>query len=224
MAASGARETNPAVRGHSPTVWLVAAAALLALLALDVWASRALSLSVLDLPLERLVQATTWGPLSLVMDLTNWSGGWPQTLLGIAATLSMLVWRWSAGLRLALAAVASLWTTVLKIALHRPRPAGELVHVSQINVGFSFPSGHAVFFTWLAVMLAAALVAGRGRSTRGLIWSAAVAVLLLAALGRVWAGPHWPTDVLGGILLGLGWCCLVQALPLPAFLLRIRTG
>ena len=224
MAAACARGPGPTARRQPPAVRLLAAAVLLALLALDVWASRALSLSVLDVPLERLVQATTWGPLGLVMDLTNRSGGWPQALLGIAVTLCLLVWRWSAGLRLALAAGASLWATVLKVALHRPRPSADLVHVSQTNAGFSFPSGHAVFFTWLAVMLAAALVADRGRSARGLIWSAAVAVLLLAALGRVWAGAHWPTDVLGGILLGLGWCCLVQALPLPAFLLRIRTG
>ncbi|MGI8562108.1 MAG: phosphatase PAP2 family protein [Candidatus Dormibacter sp.] len=220
MAAARAREPEPAARRGPPAVWLLAAAVLLALLALDLWAGRALRLSVLDLPLERLVQATGWGPLALAMDLTNRSGGWPQALLGIAVTLCLLVWRWSAGLRLALAALASLWDTLLKIAVQRPRPSANLVHVSQTSAGFSFPSGHAVFFTWLAVML----VVGRGRSARALIWSAAVAVLLLAAMGRVWAGAHWPTDVVGGILLALGWCCLVQALPLPAFLLRIRTG
>ncbi|MDQ6898578.1 MAG: phosphatase PAP2 family protein [Candidatus Dormibacteraeota bacterium] len=224
MAAARIPAPRPAGQHRPPTLWLLAAGALLFLLALDAWASRTVSLTVFDLPLERLVQSTTWGPLGLVMDLSNRSSGWPQTLLGIAVAVGLLVWRWSAGLRLALAALASLWDSLLKIAVHRPRPSSDLVHVSQATGGFSFPSGHAVFFTWLAVMLAVALVKGRGRWIRGLIWSAVVAVLLLAALGRVWAGVHWPTDVLGGILLGLGWCCLVQALPLPAFLLRIRNS
>jgi undecaprenyl-diphosphatase len=40
-------------------------------------------------------------------------------------------------------------------------------------------------------------------------WTLALAVSLLACLARVWAGDHWPSDVLGGFLLGLGWSALV---------------
>ncbi len=219
---AGVPTGKPSAEARRPaSTWLIITClTLLALFGLDALASRMLSLSALDLPLERVAQTTNWGPLSAFMDLTNWSGGWPQALLGTAAAGGLLAWRWASGLRLMLASAASGWDSLLKVALHRPRPSPELVHVGQVNAGFSFPSGHAVFFTWLAVMLAAALAAGRGRTVQALIWSGAIAVPLLAALGRVWAGAHWPTDVAGGILFALAWCCLVHAVRLPPFLLR----
>jgi len=36
-------------------------------------------------------------------------------------------------------------------------------------------------------------------------WIAAVAILLLVAIGRIYIGEHWPSDILGGLFLGLGW-------------------
>ena len=35
----------------------------------------------------------------------------------------------------------------------------------------------------------------------------------LTCLARVWAGDHWPSDVLGGVLLGIGWSAFVLWLP-----------
>jgi membrane-associated phospholipid phosphatase len=36
-------------------------------------------------------------------------------------------------------------------------PPADLVHVLSPTTGFSYPSGHAVFFTWMAFMIAVAI-------------------------------------------------------------------
>jgi len=41
----------------------------------------------------------------------------------------------------------------------------------------------------------------------------ATTVIVLTCIARVWAGDHWPSDVIGGVLLGAGWSALVLWLP-----------
>lgn len=40
-------------------------------------------------------------------------------------------------------------------------------------------------------------------------WVLAGVVIALVCIARVWAGDHWPSDVVGGFLLGLGWSAVV---------------
>jgi undecaprenyl-diphosphatase len=108
---------------------------------------------------------------------------------------------------------------VLKTSIARQRPTTDLVAIVAHANGYSYPSGHAVFFTWLCFMLAASLAPRLRRRRRLLLWTAALALDLIVCLGRVWAGAHWPTDVAGGFLLGLSWSAFVLWLPerwLPA--------
>jgi membrane-associated phospholipid phosphatase len=48
---------------------------------------------------------------------------------------------------------------------------------------------------------------------RPILWIAAASVMALTCIARVWAGDHWPSDVLGGVLLGIGWSAFVLWLP-----------
>ena len=172
-----------------------------------------------DLPVETAVQHVHWGPLELVMRLTNASGGWGQFILGVVAVVGMFLWERRAGFLMALGCIGSVIDSVLKVSIARHRPAADIVSVLDPSHGYSFPSGHAVFFTWLAFMLAVAIAPRVRPRWRGALWLAAGALVLVVCLGRVWAGAHWPSDVIGGILLALSWSAFVLWLPerwLPA--------
>ncbi len=108
-------------------------------------------------------------------------------------------------LRLGMAALAAfivsgLLAQMLKRLFDMPRPPAVLEHVHVLGAALqshSFPSGHA---TSDGVMLLAALLLWSLRDWRG--WAGA-GVFLLAAIGRVYGGVHFPLDVLAGLLLGV---------------------
>jgi undecaprenyl-diphosphatase len=162
-----------------------------------------------DRAIEHWVQRTNWGPLTRPMELTNWIAGRTQTGLGVLTVLVMVVAYPRAGVMMALAAGSSLFEKVLKVVVVRGRPTTDLVQVIENVPGHGYPSGHAVFFTWLSFMLAVVLTPRLPRAWRVLLWVAAGLLAFTACLGRVWGGTHWPTDVVGGFLLSLGWCAVV---------------
>jgi undecaprenyl-diphosphatase len=65
----------------------------------------------------------------------------------------------------------------------------------------SFPSGHAT--SAVAILLLAALVLPK--QNRPLWVGLGLSIALLIAASRVLLGVHWPSDILGGILLGAGF-------------------
>jgi undecaprenyl-diphosphatase len=96
---------------------------------------------------------------------------------------------------------SGLLTVATKELLERPRPdvVPKLVAVS----GLSYPSGHSLASS--AVYLTAAFVVARHvdalRERVAAIVFTAMLILLIGA-SRVYLGVHYPSDVLGGILLG----------------------
>ena len=118
-----------------------------------------------------------------------------------------------AGWLMLIGSVSSLIDNVLKLVISRQRPPADLVHILDPTTGFSYPSGHAVFFTWLGFMLAFSLAPRVGPLIRPVLWIAAGALIMLTCIARVWAGDHWPSDVIGGVLLGVGWSAFVLWLP-----------
>jgi undecaprenyl-diphosphatase len=114
---------------------------------------------------------------------------------------------------MAIGAISSLLDNEIKLLMSRQRPQADLLHILAPAPGYSYPSGHAVYFTWMSFMLAF-VVAPRIRPRyRWIPWVVASVVIVLACTARVWAGAHWPSDVVGGFLLGLGWCAFVLWLP-----------
>ncbi len=101
------------------------------------------------------------------------------------------------GLIVAYAATQAI-VTLVKLLVGRDRPAGSLEQVG----GYAFPSGHSA--TAVALYGALALIVARRWGPRGRVAAIAGAVLLAAIVGvtRVYLGVHYPTDVLGGWLLG----------------------
>jgi undecaprenyl-diphosphatase len=92
--------------------------------------------------------------------------------------------------------------TIAKETVGRERPAmPEAELLMAPDSGYSFPSGHAVIASsGAAIMLA--LYRGSYRKLAVSIGLAVEAVLV--CFSRVYVGDHYPLDIAGGILLGVG--------------------
>jgi len=85
----------------------------------------------------------------------------------------------------------------IKPIFRRQRPSVELVDTRPlfgVRHSWSFPSNHAVNFTAAIPIVAAVFPAAT---------VPAVVVAAAVSFSRIYVGDHWPSDVLGGILLGL---------------------
>jgi len=85
--------------------------------------------------------------------------------------------------------------SLLKILFHTSRPFLDLPNVLALfpETGFAFPSGHAAFFSALAVAIFFT------HKKAGYVF---MFFALLIGLTRIVAGVHFPIDILGGFLLG----------------------
>lgn len=135
----------------------------------------------------------------------SWVGGGVPRWI-VVALLSLLVWRWS-GSRHALALAgaslsASLASSALKAAFDRARP-DLITHLDHVS-NASYPSGHAAN-TAVLYLLLAGLAPPRWRAS---FWALAAAMIVLNGLSRIMLGVHWPTDIVGGTMLGAAFALL----------------
>jgi len=194
--------------------WLgPAALVMFVLFAIDTYLVVNGALTSIDIPITTFVQSVNWGPIVYVFDLINVSAGYWQVLLGLVAIVVLFIVERRAGWLMLIGSISSLLDNIIKLLVSRQRPTVDLVHILTPASGFSYPSGHAVFFTWMSFMLAASLAPRIKPVYRPLLWLVAVIVIVLTCLARVWAGDHWPSDVIGGVLLGAGWSAFVLWLP-----------
>lgn len=102
---------------------------------------------------------------------------------------------------------------VMKAESARPRPLFFRVIPAT---GFSFPSGHTLLATVFYGMIAFILYTrARSKVSRILVVSSTAALVLLIGFSRLYLGVHWPSDVLGGYIVGLLWLFLsIRALHL----------
>jgi membrane-associated phospholipid phosphatase len=200
--------------GESARAWLLPLTIAVAVMfAMDTYLVATNALLPLDIQIALFVQHFPWGPLTYVFELTNNTAGYIQGVLGVAVVILLFIWERRAGWLMAIGAISSLLDNEIKLLMSRQRPQADLLHILAPAPGYSYPSGHAVYFTWMSFMLAF-VVAPRIRPRyRWIPWVVASVVIVLACTARVWAGAHWPSDVVGGFLLGLGWCAFVLWLP-----------
>jgi undecaprenyl-diphosphatase len=162
-----------------------------------------------DVPVERFVQATPWDGLVAAFRLVDWLEGVRQVAIAVLAVGLVFVVNRRATPLIAVGALSGAAYTVIELLVHRPRPPAGLVHVVRHTGGFSYPSGHVVFFVWLCILLIVCLALQRlPRPLLAAAWLVAVLVILAVCVGRVYDGEHWPSDVIGGLALGLAWTSL----------------
>jgi membrane protein DedA with SNARE-associated domain/membrane-associated phospholipid phosphatase len=172
-------------------------------------------LALVDGPTQRFFVAHREAWLTgLMRNATNLGNA--ALLIGVLGTVGLL-WRWRAGtwrpLGLLAGGFAGAWalSRVVELLTHRARPpaAQAIGHWS----GYAFPSGHTTDATVVYGMLAALLAATSPHWGRKVaVWTAAVLVVGLVGLSRLYLGAHWLTDVLGGVTLGTMWLFVLLVL------------
>ncbi len=103
------------------------------------------------------------------------------------------------GVRLAVVLIASNGLNGLfKIAFHLPRPYWVDLRVKALSseTSYGIPSGHAMNATTICGFVAAQV-------RKWWAWVAAIVLILMISLSRLYLGVHFPTDVLAGWILGI---------------------
>jgi undecaprenyl-diphosphatase len=97
----------------------------------------------------------------------------------------------------------------LKLGFHRTRP--QPFFGIPVPKTYSFPCGHALgsfCFYGVLAWIATRYVANRQRRT--LVWTAAVVLIGLIGLSRIYLGVHYPSDVIAGYAAAAVWVTAVE--------------
>jgi membrane-associated phospholipid phosphatase len=142
----------------------------------------------------------------------NAAGNLPvwAVVIGIASVATGILRGLSAAILVALSFASDLAAFGVKLVVERDRPETAAVEQFFGFDSFSYPSGHTVRAAALVATLIWLFVPARYRLSLAVLGGAAAG----AAMGfaRVALGVHWPTDTIGGTLLGIAWFALCAAL------------
>jgi undecaprenyl-diphosphatase len=137
----------------------------------------------------------------------------PITFRVVTTILAVLLF-WRGRRRLAIWTLVTIWGAallgvVLKVVVDRARP--DLVDAVATAPGRSFPSGHALTSMVGCAVLLLLVTPLLSRRWRAVAIVLAIVVPLVVAFARVGLGVHYLSDVVAGMLLGLGWVALTAA-------------
>jgi undecaprenyl-diphosphatase len=201
----------------APFRWplLVVGLVLIAVFVADTFAASMYTYLPFDVPVERFIQAINWGPLVQVFTALDWTEGTRQQILGIAGIVVIAAVNWRSVPMVVLAALSGAVYSITAMVINRPRPSADLVNVIRHTGSSSYPSGHVAFFSWFLIMLIVCLALGRlPKAIVAVLWVLAALVLATVCVGRIYLGEHWPSDVIGGLALGLGFTSIALSIRL----------
>lgn len=169
----------------------------------------------IDSSIRAFAQSLRSTPVDAVMViLTSYGEGWVIAIsVALLAVLLLLGRaRRTAAIVASVFAATFVFVPVMNSLLQQEYPIAD-IHPALSAA--SFPSSHATLVTLFCSVLAALATPALGAVGRVVAWSLAVAVATLVGLSRVYLDALWPSDVAGGLLLGLA---------LAAVFAMIRTG
>jgi membrane-associated phospholipid phosphatase len=186
------------LRGMLMALILISSLALLArlytVLPIDVWFTQEL-------------QEHQWALVARIMYGISIFGysPWSAITVAIGTALVGLLLGWRDGLYLlAITIGQGLVNAAVKWAIGRPRPIDGAIEVFVPEQGFSFPSGHVMFYTvFFGFILFLVLIRAPQGRLRWLLGIPPVGLIMLVGPSRIILGSHWLSDVLAAYLLSL---------------------
>jgi len=133
----------------------------------------------------------------------------PLIAVGTAIVVWLLWTKQRSEALLAVVALASVTagSEVVKLVIARPRPPG--FNNTYLGAVYSFPSGHVLeavtIYGIIAVLVWHSSLPKVVRVAVPIIFTA---IVVLVAIARVAVGEHYPSDVLAGLLAGIGFVAL----------------
>jgi undecaprenyl-diphosphatase len=174
--------------------------------------TQALDVRILKALRDRADASTPVGPAwleSAMIDLTAIGGStilW-LVVLAVAGFLVLQTRYRTALVILGTTGSGELLNAIMKHAFNRPRPT-IVTHLRVVSSS-SFPSGHAresaIVYLTLGVIL---MRASDRTATKIYVFAVAVTLTLLAGVSRLYLGVHYPTDIVGGWIVGFSWASI----------------
>lgn len=165
-------------------------------------------LKAIDTPIIQLIRGNLTATKTLFFSSATRLGD-TSTVIILTVLLAVLLWFWlkdkvaAIWLVINSALIQGVGNTILKFLFNRPRPSGEhLVYAG----GTSFPSGHSMGSMLLYGTLI--LLLPRFVKNKALCLTSQVILacfILMVGTSRIYLGVHYPTDVMGGFLMGFAW-------------------
>jgi undecaprenyl-diphosphatase len=143
-----------------------------------------------------------------LMQGMSWIGGGIQRYI-IVIILTIALWRWwgwGTAIAMGLTTLVSAFTSeVLKAYFARLRP-DFVPHLDFVGSA-AYPSGHANNAAVVYILFIMLVPQARHPG-----WQlAAAAMIFVTGLSRIMLGVHWPTDVIGGWMLGASFALIAAA-------------
>ncbi len=164
-----------------------------------------------DTPIINFVQGAEAPWLTNVMKLFTFIGSTKAVLAISLIMLGLLLYfRQKAQTILFLIVISgtAALNLVLKLFFQRARPDfNRLIEIS----GYSFPSGHTMMATSLYIILAFILWRNAKNSFRVLYIIAAIFMISMIGVSRIYLGVHYPSDIAGGISASTFWLLIATS-------------